>query len=134
MGARSKKVDDVAYGPYDDIVRGKWGRGQQIADEITRRKFDYKGDDPSYEIVGGSGGQIQNSNSVAYTFGKGMDLDLDSAVRAAGIERRFPGWGATSSIQATTAMSRRRSSQPKTDSRHASNATSDWWIAPVFSQ
>jgi hypothetical protein len=93
MGANSKKVGDVAYGTYGDIVRGKWARGQQIADEITRRNFDYKGDDLSYEIVGGRGGQIQNSNSAAYTFGKGMDLDLDSAVRDAGIERRLPGWG-----------------------------------------
>jgi hypothetical protein len=93
MGANSQKVGEVANGTYDDIVRGKWARGQQIADEITRRNFDYKGDDLSYEIVGGRGGQIQNSNSAAYTYGKGMDLDLDSAVRDAGIERRLPGWG-----------------------------------------
>lgn len=83
----------MAYGTYDDVVRGKWARGQQIADEINRRNLDYKGDDLSYETVGGSGGQIQNSNSAAYTYGKGMDLDLDSAIRDAGIERRFPGWG-----------------------------------------
>jgi hypothetical protein len=93
MGAQSKKVGDVAYGNYDDIVRSKWARGQQIADEINRRNFDYKGDDLSYEIFGGSGGQIQNSNSAAYTYGHGMGLDLDSAVRDAGIERRLPGWG-----------------------------------------
>jgi|HubBroStandDraft_5_1064220.scaffolds.fasta_scaffold363283_2 hypothetical protein len=93
MGEKSKKVGDVAYGTYDDIVRGRWARGQQIAGEITRQNFDYKGDDLSYEIVGGDGGQIQNSNSAAYTYGKGMDLDLDSAVRDAGIERRLPGWG-----------------------------------------
>jgi hypothetical protein len=93
MGEKSKKVGDAAYGTYDEIVRGKWARGQQIADEITRHNFDYKGDDLSYEIVGGKGGQIQNSNSAAYTYGKGMGLDLDSAVRDAGIERRLPGWG-----------------------------------------
>lgn len=93
MGAQSQKVGDVAYGNYDDIVRGKWSRGQQAADEITRRNFDYKADDLSYEIAGGKGGQIQNSNSAAYTYGKAMGLDLDSAVRDADIERRLPGWG-----------------------------------------
>lgn len=93
MGAQSKKIDDVAYGTYDDIVRRKWARGQQIADEISRRNFDYKGDNLSYEIFGGKGGQIQNSNSAAYTYGKAINLDLDSAIRDAGIERRFPGWG-----------------------------------------
>jgi len=79
MGADSEKVGDVAYGTYDDIVRGKWARGQRAANEINRRNFDYKGDDISYEILGGKGGQIQNSNSAAYTYGKAMDLDLDSA-------------------------------------------------------
>ena len=95
MGAQSQKVANVAYGTYDDIVRGKWARGQQAANEITRRNFDYKGDDLSYEILGGNGGQIQNSNSAAYTHGKAMgpDIDLDSAVREAGVERRLPGWG-----------------------------------------
>lgn len=94
MGATSKKVGDVAYGTYDDIVRGKWARAQQAADEINRRDFDYKGDDLSYEILGGKGGQIQNSNSAAYTYGKAMgpDVDLDRVVQDAGIERRLPGW------------------------------------------
>lgn len=89
----TRKITDVAAGTYDDIVRGKWARGQQIADEISKRNLDYKGDDLSCETVGGNGGQIQNSNSAAYTFGKGMDLDLDGAIRDAGIERKFPGWG-----------------------------------------
>jgi hypothetical protein len=93
MGVDSEKVGDVAYGNYEDIVKGKWARGQQIANEITRGNFDYKSDDPSYEIGVGNGGQIQNSNSAAYTYGKGMGLDLDSAVRDAGVERRLPGWG-----------------------------------------
>jgi hypothetical protein len=93
MGAQSKKAGDVAYGTYNDVVRGKWARGQQIADEINRRNLDYKGDDLSYEAGARKGGQIQNSNSAAYTYGKAMDLDLDSAIRDAGIERRFPGWG-----------------------------------------
>jgi hypothetical protein len=93
MFARSEKVGDAAYGTYDDIVRGKWARGQQTADEIDRRNFDYKGDDISYETIGGKGGQIQNSNSAAYTYGTAMNLDLDSIVKDAGIERRLPGWG-----------------------------------------
>jgi hypothetical protein len=74
-------------------VRGKWARGQQTADEINKRNLDYKSDDLSYEILGGKGGQIQNSNSAAYTYGKAMDLDLDGVIRDAGIERRLPGWG-----------------------------------------
>jgi hypothetical protein len=89
----TRKITDVAAGTYDDIVRGKWARGQRVADAISKRKLDYKGDDLSYEIAGGSGGQIQNSNSAAYTFGKGMNLDLDGAIQDAGIERKFPGWG-----------------------------------------
>jgi len=93
MGKDSEKVGDAAYGTYDDVVRGKWARGLQIGDDITRRNLDYKGDDLSYEIFGGKGGQIQNSNSAAYTYGKGMDLDLDGVVKEAGIERRLPGWG-----------------------------------------
>jgi hypothetical protein len=93
MGLASEKVGDVAYGTYDDIVRGKWAHGLQTADEIDRRNFDYKADDISYEVIGGKGGQIHNSNSAAYTYGKAMDLDLDGVVRDAGIERRLPGWG-----------------------------------------
>ena len=90
---KTTKIGDLAAGTYDEIVRGKWARGLQAADEINKRDFDYKGDDLSYEIVGGNGGQIQNSNAVAHTFGKAMDLDLDGATRDAGIERKFPGSG-----------------------------------------
>jgi hypothetical protein len=93
MGAKSEKVGDAAYGTYDEIVRGKWARGQQTAAEIDRSNFDYKSDDISYETIGGKGGQIQNSNSAAYTYGKAMDLDLDSLVKDAGIERRFGNCG-----------------------------------------
>jgi hypothetical protein len=89
----TRKIGDVAAGPYDEIVRGKWSRGLQAFDEINRRNLDYKADDGSYEFFGGSGGQIQNSNSVAHTFGKAMDLPLDAAIRDAGLERKFPGWG-----------------------------------------
>jgi hypothetical protein len=91
MWERSSKVDDVAHGTYDEIVREKWARGLQTKNEINERDFDYKGHDPSYEL-GTDGGQIQNSNSAAYTFGRTMDLDLDGALRDAGMERRFSGW------------------------------------------
>ena len=90
---RTRKISDVAAGTYDDIVRGKWTRGLQAADEINGRNLDYKGDDASYEAFGGSGGQIQNSNSVAHTFGRAMDLDLSTAIHDAGLDRKFPGWG-----------------------------------------
>lgn len=90
---KTVKVGDLAAGTYDEIVRGKWAKGLQAADEINKRDFDYKGDDLSYEILGGNGGQIQNSNSVAHTLGKAMDLDLNSTARDAGVERKFPGSG-----------------------------------------
>lgn len=64
----TSKIGEIAVGPYDDIVAGKWARGLQAADEINRRNLDYKAHDPSFEIAG-DGGQIQNSNSAAYTFG-----------------------------------------------------------------
>lgn len=92
MSDNAERVADVAYGPYNDIVAGKWARGLQAADEINRRNLDYKADDPSYEF-GGDGGQIQSSNSGTYTFGKAMGVDLDEALRESGMERRFPGWG-----------------------------------------
>jgi hypothetical protein len=91
FGENLPRVAEVARGLYDDIVRGKWARGVQTAEEIDKRDFDYKGYDPSY-VFGGSGGQIQNSNSAAYTFGRTMGLDLDSAIRSARLERTFPGW------------------------------------------
>ncbi len=50
-----------------------------------------KASDLSYE-AGTDGGQIQNSNAVAFTLGRATSLDLDGAVRAAGIARKFPGW------------------------------------------
>ena len=91
-GLRSTKVANVASGSYDDIVKDMWGRGIQAADQINRRNLDYKGHDPAYEF-GGRGGEIQNSNSVAYTLGRAMNLDLDAALRATGTERIFSGWG-----------------------------------------
>jgi hypothetical protein len=92
MGRGSSSVGEVAQGSYDKIVREAWARGVQAKDEINRVDFDYKGHDPSYEL-GGDGGRIQNSNSVAYTYGKAMGLDLDKPLREAGMERRFSGWG-----------------------------------------
>ncbi len=88
----TKKIDDVAAGTYDEIARGKWARGLRAVDEINKRDLDYKGDDLSYELLGGNGGQIQNSNSVAHTFGKAMGLDLGTAIEDAGLKRTFPGW------------------------------------------
>lgn len=68
-----------------------WARGQKAADDINSKKFDYKASDLSYE-AGTDGGQIQNSNSVAFTLGRAMNLDLDGAVQKAGVARKFPGW------------------------------------------
>jgi hypothetical protein len=88
---RTEKVAEVARGSYDKIVDGLWARGLRAADAITAKNYDYKAHDPAYEF-GGSGGQIQNSNSVAYTLGKVMGLDVDGALRRAGMERTFSGW------------------------------------------
>jgi hypothetical protein len=81
----------VAAGSREEIA-GRWERGLRAAQEITAKNYDYKGHDPAFEF-GGRGGQIQNSNSVAYTLGRAMDLDLDSVLRRRGMERRFSGWG-----------------------------------------
>jgi hypothetical protein len=90
---KTRKISDVASGTYDEIVLGKWVRGLKAGAEINKRNLDYKSDDLSYELVGGKGGQIQNSNSTAYTHSKAMDVDADEALRDAGLERKFPGWG-----------------------------------------
>jgi hypothetical protein len=76
----------------DDRLFGDLPKVGDAAAEISSRNFDYKSHDPSYE-AGGDGGQIQNSNSVTHTIGRAMALDLDKVVRAAGMERRFSGWG-----------------------------------------
>jgi|GEM_PF-1713921 len=80
----------LASGP-DDKMAKLWALGQKAADDINSKKFDYKASDLSYE-AGTDGGQIQNSNSVAFTLGRAMNLDLDGAVQAAGVVRKFPGW------------------------------------------
>ena len=89
---KTTKIKDLASGTYDEVVKGKWARGLRAAKEISQRDLDYKGDDLSYELLRGNGGQIQNSNSAAYTHSKAMDLDTDEALRDTGIERKFPGW------------------------------------------
>lgn len=52
-----------------------WAKGVAAASAVIEGKFDYKPHDPSYEL-GTDGGQIQNSNSVAYTISKAMALVL----------------------------------------------------------
>ena len=88
----AQPIGVVASGSYDDIVNGRWARGVEAGRQITARNYDYKGHDPAFE-VGGGGGQIQNSNSVAYTLGRAMGLDLDATLRGTGTARRFSGWG-----------------------------------------
>jgi len=83
-------ISTVASGS-DDKMAQLWARGQKAADDINSKKFDYKASDLSYE-AGTDGGQIQNSNSVAFTLGRAMNLDLDGAVQKAGVARKFPGW------------------------------------------
>ncbi|OFW98811.1 MAG: hypothetical protein A3D94_05195 [Alphaproteobacteria bacterium RIFCSPHIGHO2_12_FULL_66_14] len=90
MGKDTKTISTVASGSADEI-RKIWSRGMQAADAITSRKFDYKAHDLSYEL-GTDGGQIQNSNSVAFTLGKAMGLDLSAALRDKGMTRTFSGW------------------------------------------
>ncbi|HZP98296.1 MAG TPA: hypothetical protein VFB13_02080 [Reyranella sp.] len=93
MWANSEKLGELAHGPYDSVVRRNWTDALTAADEINRRNLDYKMDDPSYEIVGGDGGQIQNSNSVAYTVSKAGGMDADEVLQDSGKGRLFPGWG-----------------------------------------
>jgi hypothetical protein len=90
--AGSEPIAIVASGSRDQIRNGLWARAERAAEEINDQNFDYKAHDPAYEF-GGSGGEIQNSNSVAYTLSRAMGLDPDKIVREAGVERRFSGWG-----------------------------------------
>lgn len=84
-------IATVSVGAKEEMER-IWAKGAAAVDAINKEKFDYKSHDPSYK-VGTDGGQIQNSNSVAFTLGKAMGLDLDRAIRDAGMGRRFSGWG-----------------------------------------
>lgn len=90
IGGEKFPVGTVRSGTKEEMER-IWGKGAAAAEAINRAKFDYKSHDPSYEL-GTDGGQIQNSNSVAFTLGKAMGLDLDRAIQAAGMSRRFSGW------------------------------------------
>ncbi|MGQ0582016.1 MAG: hypothetical protein ACT4O6_08775 [Reyranella sp.] len=83
-------VSAVASGSDAEMAK-LWAQGQKAADDINAKKFDYKASDLSYE-AGTDGGQIQNSNAVAFTLGRAMKLDLDDVVQKAGIARKFPGW------------------------------------------
>lgn len=89
----SRRVATVASGPSGEVAK-TWQRGMEAMASINddKKTFDYKLYDPSFAL-GGKGGQIQNSNSVIYTFGRAMNLDLDRPIRNAGIERKLPGWG-----------------------------------------
>jgi hypothetical protein len=85
-----KTISTVGAGSREEMEK-LWARGIQTAEAINSKKFDYKAHDPAYEF-GGDGGQIQNSNSVAFTLGKAMGLDLSGALSDAGMTRRFSGW------------------------------------------
>lgn len=88
-----KTVAAVASGSQEEMKK-IWARGVQASEAISNKNYDYKAHDPSYEL-GTDGGQIQNSNSVAFTLGKamGLDLDLNRVLREKGMTRTFSGWG-----------------------------------------
>lgn len=86
-----KVIATVASGSPEELQR-IWSRGAGARAAINARNFDYKAHDLSYEL-GTDGGQIQNSNSVAFTLGKVMGLDLDRVLREKGMTRTFSGWG-----------------------------------------
>jgi hypothetical protein len=85
-----KPISTVGSGSREEMEK-LWAGGIQAAEAINSQKFDYKSHDPAYEF-GGRGGEIQNSNSVAFTLGKAMGLDLSGALRDAGKTRTFSGW------------------------------------------
>lgn len=88
---RTKLISKVYSGSYDN-VQGKWQSAVQAAAQMNSKDFDYKSVDPSYPM-GTDGGQIQNSNSGNYPFGKFAHLDLGTELRNRGMERTFPGFG-----------------------------------------
>lgn len=85
-----KPISTVGSGSREEMEK-LWADGIEAAEAINSQKFDYKAHDPAYEF-GGKGGQIQNSNSVAFTLGKAMGLDLSRALRDKGMMRTFSGW------------------------------------------
>ena len=86
----TKLIAAAASGSNEQMAK-LWAQGQNAAEDINSKKFDYKASDLSYE-AGTGGGQIQNSNAVAFTLGRAMGIDLDGAVRREGVARKFPGW------------------------------------------
>lgn len=82
-----KPISTVGSGSREEMEK-LWARGIQTAEAINSQKFDYKAHDPAYEF-GGRGGEIQNSNSVAFTLGKAMGLDLSAALQDQGMTRTF---------------------------------------------
>lgn len=87
---KTKPISIAASGSRAEM-ESLWARGVTAAEAINDRKFDYKAHDPSYEL-GTDGGEIQNSNSVAFTLGKAMGLDLSGILRDEGMTRTFSGW------------------------------------------
>lgn len=62
--------------------------------ERSQPAFDYKADDPAFELgLSEDGGQIQNSNSVAYTLLRNIGSGIDDPAQRNGWVDRFPGWG-----------------------------------------
>jgi hypothetical protein len=88
-----KTIAAVASGSEEEMKK-IWARGVHASEAISNKNYDYKAHDPSYEL-GTDGGQIQNSNSVAFTLGKamGLDLDLNRVLREKRMTRTFSGWG-----------------------------------------
>lgn len=91
IGGEKLLIGELRRGSKEEIER-IWSKGVAAANAITESKFDYKAHDPSYEL-GTDGGQIQNSNSVAYTVSKAMGVDADRVLQEQDERRRFSGWG-----------------------------------------
>lgn len=88
----TKSIGVVKAGSKEEIEK-IWAKGAAAASAITKGDFDYKAHDPSYEL-GTDGGQIQNSNSVAYTIAKAMGVEAaaDRVLQEQDESRRFSGW------------------------------------------
>ena len=87
-------VGHIAEGSFADIVGKRWASAKNALKEINGQNFDYKADDPAFELgLSRSGGQIQNSNSVAYTLLRRMISGRDDPVAQQGWQAKFPGWG-----------------------------------------